>query len=510
MERPVKRALVSAAVEIVREVPIHTQTPVYDDIVPTCKKCQQERNRSKDNKHGKKGKKKQNRANTPIVIQLKDTLRAAIQQKQKSKRNLLHKQESNELKDEVDIETDNSSDRSEPNFRNSRYRKNSKNLSTFLNGVKKNHRKNYISYNYNHRKNDIDAPFNEKLVAEYVLNNVTNAQLQSKLSHKKSIVDCENVEVICNDLTSIESNQEDTEESEISSTTSSSEIQSDSDVSNPQENGYGNHEFTSYELQQLAAYTTGCPLIRYDCAPSNCPQCQWYTQCNEQKAGYKSPLSSHFKSQSGKKNKSKKFAHRNQKVPSKNTSATVELDNISNTESDVENSEVTDSPSETSADTDTSAGDSTSPVSKEKSFHWGERRSTKSHKKQLLDIDIAGKQSKSHISGSGHEPPYLDSVYINLTDTDVTFTVYYHHSFMDTQSVYPTSYANRFTSASITGTHHHDYVPCYSVPYSYQQYMYWSAFCNPIYTLPMPFCLEPKESLPKIAMVPPEDLHKCK
>ena len=503
MERIVKRAQVSVSVDLSKEdVHVLSAPTVYNDNrLPPCKKCQQERYRNKEYKqNNKKGKKKQNRANTPIVIQLKDTLKAAIQQKQKNKQNWLQKQESNELKDEGDIETDNSSDRSEIHWRSNRNRKKSKNLSSYFNDVRKTGRKDFALHSNTHKRNGIESPFTEKLVAEYVLNNVNDTQAPSKLCHKRNIVECDNVEVICNDLTGVEPAPEDTE-SEISSTTSSSEIHSDSDISNSQETN-GTHEFTSYELQQLAAYTTGCPLVRYDCAPANCPQCQWYSQVSDQKPVYKHPTS---KSSSGKRTRSKKFAHKTHRVPIRKNTATVELDNISNTESDVDVSEVTDTPSEASADTDTSVCDNNSPVSKGKSFQWEDRR--KSQKKQLLDIDIAGR-SKCLGSGKVQNDLYLDSVYIDLTDTDVTFTVYYHHSFPETDSVYSNNYASPFTR--ITGPHHHDFVPFYSVPYSYQQYLYWSTLYNPMYTLPMPFCLEPKESLPKTAMVPPGDLPKCK
>lgn len=507
MERVVKRAQVSATVEIVREeVNVLTPPSVYSERLPPCKKCQQERLRSREYKHNKKGKKKQNRANTPIVIQLKDTLKAAIQQKQRGKQNWLHKQESNELKDEADVETDNSSDRSEAHWRSSRNHKNSKNFSTFYNDVRKGHKKDFSTYANIHKYNYMEPPLSEKLVADYVLNNVTDAQVQSKMCHKKNIVECDNVDIICNDLTSIESTQDDTE-SEISSTTSSSEIQSDSDLSNSQETS-GNHEFTSYELQQLAAYTTGCPLVRYDCSPANCPQCQWYAQMNEQMNEHKpvdsSPVS---KSHLGKKHKSKKFAHKNHEVPIKKNTVTIELDNISYTESDVEASEITDSPSETSVDTDTSVCDNASPVSKAKSFHWEDKRRPQT--KQLVDIDIAGRH-KGHMNGKAQNDLYLDSVFIDLSDTDVTFTVYYHHNFLDSQQLYNSNYANMYTSPHISGPHHHDFVPYFSMPYSYQQYLYWSALYNPLYTLPIPFCLEPKESLPKTAMIPPADLAKCK
>lgn len=505
---PVKRVSVSAAVEIIREeLPALSLSPVINDPIPTCKKCQRERNRNRDFKQNKKGKRKQNRANTPIVIQLKDTLKAAIQQKQRGKRNLLQKQESSETRDEGDVETDNSSDRGDTVFRKNRQRKNVKNFSAFI--EKSNKRE--TGFNVQSNLNE-DNPFNEKLVAEYVLNNITDSQMLMKTCHKKSIVECENVDVICNDLNSNESPIEDTEESEISSTTSSSEIQSDSDISNPQDSPAG-QEFTQEELLQLAEYTTGCPLVRYDCAPSNCPQCKWYKEHIKISQGQKNhhaqgPNPAKYASQphniKNRQNKSKKFAHRNQNVPSHKSSATVKVNNISNTESDIEDVK-SDCPSETSIDTDNGPQESKSPVSKRNLFNWSNRGDLNSHK-QLLDIDIAGKQKT--VFSPGQSDLYLDSVYVDLTDTDVTFSVYYHHSLVEDESMYSGNYA-RYTSSNITGTHHHDFMPYYSVPY-FQQYMYWSGYYTPMYSIPMPFYLQPDESLPKTAMVPPKELAKCK
>lgn len=507
---PVKRVSVSAAVEIIREeVPALSTPPVRNDTLPTCKKCQRERNRNRDLKPNKKGKRKQNRANTPIVIQLKDTLKAAIQQKQRSKRNLLVKQGSNDNQDEGDTETDNSSDRGDTVIRRDKQRKNVKNFSAFI--EKSNKRETVINVQSNLVE---DNPFNEKLVAEYVLNNITDSQMLMKTCHKKNIVECENVDIICNDLNNAES-PEDTEESEISSTTSSSEIQSDSDVSNPQDSPFS-QEFTREELLQLAEYTTGCPLVRYDCAPSNCPQCLWYQAHVNVSQGQKyhhaqSSTSTrcssrqHQKYSKNRQNKSRKFAHQNPNVPSQKTSAMVKINNISNTESDLDDIK-SDCLSETSVDTDTGHLEANSPVSKQSCFSWTSREDSNSQK-QLLDIDIGGRHKKP-VFTAGQSDLYLDSVYIDLTDTDVTFSVYYHHNLVEEETVYSDTYTH-YTSANITGTHHHDFRPYCSMPY-FQQYMYWSGYYTPMYSIPMPFYLQPEESLPKIAMVPPKDLEKCK
>ncbi|KAL4239374.1 CCR4-NOT transcription complex subunit 6-like [Mactra antiquata] len=508
-EIPVKRVSVSAAVELFRdEVPSLSMPSVYTDTVPTCKKCQRERNRNRDFRQNKKTKRKQNRANTPIVIQLKDTLKAAILQKQKTRKNLLQKQESNETRDEGDVETDNSSDKSDIVCKVNKQRKNVKNLSAF---IEKSAKKDTTNSSYCNLSRE--NPFHDKFVAEYVLNNITNSHLPMKVGHKKNIVECENVDVICNDLNSIESTVEDTEESEISSTTSSSEIQSDSDISNPHDSPQS-QEFTSDELRQLAEFTTGCPLVRYDCAPSNCPQCLWYkaqadlskTHKNQHAQPYHSTCTSKHQHtyRHGRRNKSKKFAQQNQRVPSPRVSATVKVKNISNNESDVEEA-TTDSPSESSNDTDTLSPEGHSPVSKHGSFNWSDQCETYYQPMQLLDIDFAGKHSKSSHYSTNNEP-YIDGVYIDLTNTDVTFSVYYHHNLNDESSMYSGSY-NDYTSSNVTGIHHQDYLPYNSVPY-FQQYLYWSTYYAPMCSIPMPLCLQPDESLPKTAMVPPEELAK--
>ena len=289
----VKRVCVSALAEIEREEPVLYSTyPTQPEVASTCKKCQRERTRNRDFRQKHKGRRKPTtRANTPIVIQLEDTIRAAIQQRQKSRENLLKKQESSET-NEGEGETDNSSDSRESELNDKRTYKNVKNFSAFINVVDKLQEKdiNCVKGNLNPEKSS-----NEKKVAEFVLNNAPLSQISTKtIAKKRSIVDCENVEVICNDLNSVESMQEDTEESEIASTTSSSEIQSDSDLSNVHDSPLC-QEFTSDELKRLAEYTTGCPLIRYECPPSECPQCQWYnnqffdqeTTCHNKKSSLK-------------------------------------------------------------------------------------------------------------------------------------------------------------------------------------------------------------------------------
>lgn len=507
-----KRVCVSALTEIEREEPVIqyiSAYPVQSDVGSTCKKCQRERIRNRDLRHKHKGRRKPTtRANTPIVIQLEDTIRAAIQQRQKSRENLLKKQESSETNDERDGETDNSSDRGDSEGRDNRTFKNSKNLSAFINEVDKVQQK---DINCVKGKLNSDKSSNEKKVAEFVLNNAPLSQTSTKaVVKKRSIVECDNVDVICNDLNSVESTQEDTEESEIASTTSSSEIQSDSDISNIHEASVY-QEFTPEELKKLAEYTTGCPLIRYECPPSECPQCQWY---NNQFLDSESVCHTHnhkvsqkLSQRSSRHNKQcKKYAQNSyHSVPSQPYPG--ETQETSNSDSDLE--EVTDQENliENCQDLEQEFDLYNSGLSHSERNSYI-RSDRQSNHKQLLDIDIAGKQKSLYGLQSDQ---FLDSVYIDLTDSDVSFTVYYHHNLIENQGYtsYSSTYA-KYTLSNITGSHLHGPVqPYFTVPY-YHQYVYWPSYYTPMYNLTPPFCLPPDEKLPKTVMIPPEELPKCK
>ena len=508
----VKRACVSALTEIVREEPVLYSTyPSQPETGSTCKKCQRERTKNREFRHKHKGRRKPaTRANTPIVIQLEDTIRAAIQQRQKSRENLLKKQESSETNEG---ETDNSSDGKESDSKDNRTYKNVKNFSAFITAVEKVPDKdiNCVKGNINP-----DKCSNEKKVAEFVLNNAPLTQTSTKtVAKKRSIVECDNVEVICNDLNSVESStQEDTEESEIASTTSSSEIQSDSDVSNVHD-GPGCQEFTTDELKKLADYTTGCPLIRYECPPSECPQCQWYnTQvldqetaaCHNSKATQKLSQCSSRHNKHSTKSAQKSYNHH--RVPS--FPQRTESLETSNSDSDQEDITDRDIPTgEPCRSTDSTGGglfyDSCWPQEGRHTYPRSDRRS---NHKQLLDIDIAGKQKSLYGLQSSQ---FLDSVYIDLTDSDVSFTVYYHHNLIENQGYtsFSSTYA-KYTLSNITGPHLHGPVsPFFSVPY-YHQYVYWPSYYTPMYNLTAPFCLPPDDKLPKTSMIPPDELPKCK
>ncbi|XP_052261959.1 uncharacterized protein LOC127865917 isoform X1 [Dreissena polymorpha] len=479
------------------------QSLVYEEPALECKKCLQERYHKRHYKNNRKGKKKQNRANTPIIIQLKDTLKAAVLQKQRGRRNHLQKQESNDAVNECDVETDNSSDKSDTfsnNLKRSRRRKNSKNInSAFINVVQKQHKKWHplnVQQNYN-----FENPFHEKLVAEYVLNNVSGTLTKNGFYQKRNIVECENVEVICNDLNSVGSTQEDTEESEISSITSSSEIQSDSDISTPvdaKESSGSAQVLSAYELHQLATYATGYPLVRYDGAPVDCPECQWYSQAVDtysQDAQYWPLLSESGKHQT---KKSKKLAQRRKSVPLNISPRTVEFEHISNSDSADDGNDITETKSQSPDIPFCSYG------LEESKSRVGETKPQKS-REQLMDIKISSKLKSYH--SNKHNDLFLDGVFVDLTDTDVTFSVYYHHNMSEFYPFYLNYGISPFSTSSITGPHHHSVTTYPSWPY-YQNCPYWSPYYMPMYTVPMSFCLEMEDELPKTAMVPPAELEK--
>ena len=496
----VKRVCVSALTEIEREDPlVFSSYPNQSAVGSACKKCQRERTRNRDNKNKHKGRRKpMTRANTPIVIQLEDSIRVAIQQRQKSKEHLLKKQESSETNDEKDETDTSSSDRGDVDTRSLKH---TKNFTAFISVMEKLQQKGFNCAKGNFIS---DKSNNEKKVAEFVLNNAPLSQTSTKqVMKKRSIVECENVDVICNDLNSVESAHDDTEESEIASTTSSSEIQSDSDISNIQE-GPVFQDFTPDELKRLAEYTTGCPLIRYECPPSECPQCQWYNNqiiepeslCHTHNYKVQEKLS-HCSSRHN--NKSTKPAQKSSHVPS--YSYLSENHETSNSDSDIE--EITDPENliNNSQELHSDACLYDSCVSDRNGY-------IRSNQKQLLDIDIASKQKSLY---GLHSDQFLDSVYMDLTDSDVSFTVYYHHNLVENQSYtsFSSTYA-KYTLSNITGAHHHGPAsPYISLPY-YHQYLYWPSYYTPICNLTPPFCLPPDEKLPKTLMIPPEELPKCK
>jgi hypothetical protein len=450
------------------------QNNIYRLSASSCKKCLRERT-GKNNKWRQKQLRKQTKANSPIVIQLKDTLKAALKQKQRT----LHKSKHRE--DAEDWKLSNSdvsvvSDEETASSKEIKTKKDVKNLSALISVIEKTHRKDkkfHVGSN-NLARNTQNK--NSELVADYVLNNATySSENSDQVSSKpRSIAECENVEIICNDLNESDrgSNVEDTE-SDTVSTISSSESQCDSEISNSQPETMDS-EMSPEELEKLAQYTTGCPLIRYDCPPSECPQCLSEFYYNYQ----------YYYDQG--------LLHAYQAPPE--TKDVAEESPEPEPEAEEEEEEEGEDPAGVEEPPPAEKMDTNS--SSEKCDSEEEQR-RKAPAKQLLEIGI--KSSQESLS---------DDVYVDLTDTDVTFTVYYHHDL--TAEDAESSYANTPTFLPPMVPYHmmtpYTTNPYFSVPYCYWPYMY-----PPAYSLRSPLYLpEDTESIPKTHMIPPKELEKCK
>ena len=192
--------------------------------------------------------------------------------------------------------------------------KSRKNLSAFISVIEKAHRKEPAQ--------DIEPNLSQNSAADAklsgsILNNASSAASPSRSLHdaevkRRNMAECDNVELICNDLSAATNSaaprpamdhEEDPQDgdrsamSESPCTTTDESDQSDKasvasssdtlseDLAGELLPALDGGEMTPRELQQLAQYTTGVPLLRYDVpAPHHhhhhhpaCPQCAaWY------------------------------------------------------------------------------------------------------------------------------------------------------------------------------------------------------------------------------------------
>lgn len=457
---PVKREVVSVMNAV--SFDLKQFYPSYNSNVSSCKRCLKER--SKGNNRWKQKSKRKDRcskANTPIVIPLKDTLKAALNRKQRSLAEtiLLRAKKDSTDTDSKSSESDAQDEIVSP--KEIKTKKDVKNLSALISVLEKSHQKQTFSAPSNLVKNSKKSY--SKFVANYVLNN--SYMSPDNGDKPRSIVECDNVDLICNDLNSSEkSSITEESESDNGSVISSSEIQSDSDASSTQLETTES-EFTKEELEQLARYTTGCPLIRYDCPPADCPQCQsdlanlqYYCSTLDNQEAVTKPQTTEVRISEAEDEMNETEDETRQEF----------LENVTNSALSRKRNPPNES---TNADKSVQA------------------------KKQLLDIDIAKIKSKA---GTYHYP---DSVFIDLTDTDVTFTVFYNHDYPyhTNDSYYATSQS---TYPLLSSTTMSSYLAM--SPYWYWPYLYPPYLSTPLY---MP---ADTSSIPRHLMIPPEELRSCK
>ncbi|XP_041364150.1 uncharacterized protein LOC121379569 isoform X1 [Gigantopelta aegis] len=479
---PVKRETVSASanLEVVSEEKFAKRLEGLGS--SSCINCQKERTKGQGHRRqNQKGKHKQVKTNSPIVIHLKDTLKAALQQRQRSveddSETSIRSADSEMSHDEQlpslskyshrDFHRETCRGYRDIRRRQNKSKKKDKNLNALISVIEKAHLKDSRHLEYNL------AGFNCQLGTK-MLNNATHS-VEIEGAKRRSIVECDNVDLICNDLYSSVKQPEDTE-SDKSSVTSSSESLSISDSDGIPADDSPPFELTTEELNKLADYTTGIPFIRYDCPPSECPECinaAWYS--------YQYYPFQDYSIITEKKSTSRPHGG----APADATLSLAESDD--DTDSVSTTSEVVGaSGMPESEKTEVDCG---SDEEIEIETNTCRNRYVKPHR-QLWDIDISQRKSKS-----GNDQSFPDSVYINLTGTDISLSVFYYH---DASTFRKDSYASPSSWYPMASS----YSPYYYCPSYYHH--------SPLYTHhhSPSFPLNVDMSLPKTAMVPPRQLKK--
>ena len=489
---PVKRETVSASanLEVVSEEKFAKRLEGLGS--SSCINCQKERTKGQGHRRqNQKGKHKQVKTNSPIVIHLKDTLKAALQHRQRSveddSETSVRSADSEVSHDEQlpslakyshrDLHRDACRGHRDIKRRqNKSKKKDHKNLNALISVIEKAHLKDSRHLEYNL------AGFNCHLGTK-MLNNATHC-VEVDGAKRRSIIECDNVDLICNDLYSggKQQQQPDDTESDKSSVTSSSESLSVSDSDGVPADDAPPFELTAEELSKLADYTTGIPFIRYDCPPSECPEClntAWYT--------YQYYPFQDYSIITEKKSTSRAHGatHADSTVPFGESDD--DTDSVSTTSDVVGASVLPDSDK-----TEIECGSDEEIEIETNSSRCGY---TKPHR-QLWDIDISQRKSKSGNGTDGQSFP--DSVYINLTGTDISLSVFYYH---DACTFRKDSYAS---PSSWYPTNSSAYSPYYYCPSYYHHPPVYTHHHSP------PFPLNVDMSLPKTAMVPPRELKKCK
>jgi len=432
------------------------------DRVSSCPDCLKERSRESDTRNKKHKKAARTRLNSPIVVRLQDAIKANGKLRPKS----LNKQDSLEHSSD-----ESSSSKKETVSLNNalpakpslQIAKGEKNFSAFLSAVEKVHSKEKpgLSTSFENLAAFIDES-KEKNSTNCLNNSVNYQHSISEKSTKRSLgaIEGDNIELICNDLSGkssvvdSEDSCEDSEPSENSSVVSSSEESpSDSDASSTADSL--SEDFTKEELERLTEYTTGFPLTKYECLPHECPEClaayYAYTQFCYQGDFWNSP---------------------------------AELDDHGRD------------------------WDSDSSESSVEEWHPDSEVLIKGEGKVEVSVAWLHKDRNHRRRHKRGHSLVANSVSVNLTDSDVQFSVQYlpagHHSH-----------------------HHHNSRPYYEdwssyypgmaygfLPYALPYYMVPPYYCLfPFFTIPKPLCV-PRNlrclNSQRLCMVPAHEVKNCK
>ena len=266
-----------ATLEVVSAENFQRRLEGISGIASPCVDCQRERARDLPRPTMEQGftarrrKGSRMRLNSPIVVPLQDTLKAA-RVSAKCGTKLRNKS--------VDIDSDMSSDDGLPPSQESNIKtqqlqalkclRDGKNFNAFLSAIERVHQKDHGSLTSANLQQYLRCFKDSGQMA--LLNNALQAHMGSTRSRS---LDKHKVALICNDLQSkdMSAESEDTsEESERSSIASSSEeFPSDSDLSSSTDSTAD--ELSPVEVRSLAHYTTGYSVTKYHCSPQDCPEC---------------------------------------------------------------------------------------------------------------------------------------------------------------------------------------------------------------------------------------------
>ena len=262
--------------------------------------------------------------------------------------------------------------------------KSRKNLNSLISVIEKAHRKeptHDIETNLSHNSAASDAKLSGS-----VLNNVSSATSPSRPQNdaelkRRNMAECENVELICNDLSGTASpttssppaevadgddphseersamsespctTTDESDQSDKASVASSSDTLSE-DLATELMPALDSAGMTPGELQQLAEYTTGVPLMRYDVPPHHpCPQCSaWYSRSHIYQDDARFPEEAYGSMRRAPHHHQPRTSLRSQfRIKSSTSTPRTSISSDSDVSSDVEDSSSTSSSSESSA-----------------------------------------------------------------------------------------------------------------------------------------------------------------
>ena len=332
---------------------------------------------------------------------------------------------------------------------------------------------------------------------------------------EKKIFECDYADLICNDLhqqqTSLENTSDSDSASEGSSVGSYSDSYSDIDVQNVDEISYNVFQFTPEELQRLSVYATGCPLYQLYVPSCDYFASQRHLHCNECSVNSHLTNRSFFLSYhlSGNVRNLPSFRSCFNYVAVDKRTCSVE------SQSDcwkrtVRQADLVPCLAPTGSDTHChcqAVRTATSSKPAELADHVVCPWLRNTH--QLWDVGLshAGshKDTGGDCEGADHFnyllPFPCQRVYLDLTGTDVSMSVYYHDSLQEDEDN-PIAIPCRWF-VTPTGIHRTSLL-C-SCPVCNKQ-----VTDSPVYCFSLPLSYFNDSVLPKVAMVPPQVQDKCK